>query len=215
MTDRALARVPVAIRGIAGAAGLLVVAYGAWGLRAPLASMASYTAALMALNQMAPPLLLLALPSGALGRCSVVLAYVFDPWAAGLMFVSVSIAISLPGVFDPALANAVYAAPLGALELLSGLLFWAQLIPATRSIGPDWLVACLAWFGAMPMTAVAIVWMLSPDVLYTPYLDVICRWNIPPLADQRWAGLVMFGAGLPLPLAGAWILLGLSSAGRP
>jgi putative membrane protein len=67
----------------------------------------------------------------------------------------------------------------------------------------------------MPMTAVAVIWMLSPNVLYTPYLDVICRWNIPPLADQRWAGLVMFGAGLPLPLAGAWILLGLSSAGRP
>jgi hypothetical protein len=40
-----------------------------------------------------------------------------------------SIAVSLPGVFDPNAANALYAAPLGALELLSDLLFWSQLMP--------------------------------------------------------------------------------------
>jgi putative membrane protein len=40
--------------------------------------------------------------------------------------------------------------------------------------------------------------MLSPDVLCTPYLDVICRWNIPPIVDQRSAGLLMFAAGVPV-----------------
>ena len=191
-----------------------MIVLASWALRAPLASMASYTAGLMALNQLAPPLLLAALPAGVLVTRTGLAAYVFDPWAASVVFVGVSIAISLPGVFDLAVANAVYAAPLGALELVSGLLFWAQLMPATRVIGPDWVVALLAWLGAMPMTAVAVVWMLSPNVLYTPYLDVICQWNIPPLADQQWAGLVMFLAGTPLPLFGAWVLLGLSDRAR-
>jgi hypothetical protein len=53
--------------------------------------------------------------------------------------------------------------------------------------------------------------MLSRDVLYTPYLDVICRWNIPPLVDQRWVGLVMFVAGVPVQLVGVWLLLGLGA----
>jgi cytochrome c oxidase assembly factor CtaG len=61
---------------------------------------------------------------------------------------------------------------------------------------------------------VAVVWMLSPDVLYTPYLDVICRWNIPPLVDQRWAGLVMFVAGVPVQLVGVWLLVGSSHRNR-
>jgi len=60
------------------------------------------------------------------------------------------------------------------------------------------------------MTVVAVIWMLLPDVLYTHYLDVICRWNIPPLLDQRWAGLVMFVAGVPVQLVGVWLLLGSS-----
>ena len=178
--------------------------------------MASYTAALMALNQIAPPLLLLALPRrirvGQRGRgeAAALLDLLLDPWAATTLFIGLSIAVSLPGVFDPSLANALYTAPLGALELLSGLLFWAQFMPATRRIGRGWLAGAVAWIAAMPMTVVALIWMLSPDVLYTPYLDVICRWNIPPLVDQRWAGLLMFVAGVPVQLVGVWLLLGPS-----
>jgi putative membrane protein len=175
--------------------------------------MSSYTAALMALNQIAPPLLLLALPGTirvglqSPGKGDALVSFLLDPWAATTLFIGLSIAISLPGVFDPSLANALYAAPLGLLELLSGLLFWAQFMPATRRIRPAWLAGAVAWIGAMPMTVVSVVWMLSPDVLYTPYLDVICRWNIPPLVDQRWAGLVMFVAGVPVQLVGMSLLL--------
>jgi len=201
------------LRVLAAVSGALVVALAALGLRDPLASMSSYTAALMALNQVAPPLLLLALPRrirvGQRGRGAVaaLLGLLLDPWAATMLFIGLSIAVSLPGVFDPSVANALYAAPLGVLELLSGLLFWAQFMPATRRIRPAWLAGAVAWIGAMPMTVVAVVWMLSPDVLYTPYLDVICRWNIPPLLDQRWAGWLMFVAGVPVQLVGVWLLL--------
>jgi cytochrome c oxidase assembly factor CtaG len=203
------------LRVLAAVSGTLVVALAALGLRDPLASMSSYTAALMALNQIAPPLLLLALPGTVrvglpgCGKAAALANLLLDPWAATTLFICLSIAVSLPGVFDPSVANALYAAPLGLLEL-SGLLFWAQFMPATRRIRPAWLAGAVAWIGAMPMTVVAVVWMLSPDVLFTPYLDVICRWNIPPLVDQRWAGLLMFVAGVPVQLVGVWLLLGSS-----
>jgi putative membrane protein len=178
--------------------------------------MSSYTAALMALNQIAPPLLLLALPRKlrvgrrSHGEAAALVDLLLDPWAATTLFIGLSIAVSLPGVFDPSVANALYAAPLGVLELLFGLLFWAQFMPATRRIEPAWLAGALAWVGATPMSVIALIWMLSPDVLYTPYLEVICRWNIPPLLDQRWAGLLMFVAGVPVQLVGVWLLLGPS-----
>ena len=198
----------------AGVIGILVVAISALGLRDPLASMSSYTAALMALNQIAPPLLLLSLPAtmraGRLsrGKAGALFNFLLDPWAATILFIGLSIATSLPGVFDRSVANALYATPLGVLELLCGLLFWAQFMPATRSIKAGWLAGSLAWIGAMPMTVVAVIWMLSPDVLYTPYLSVICRWNISPILDQRWAGLLMFVAGVPVQLVGGWVLIG-------
>ncbi len=204
------------LRILAAAFGVLVVVLATLGLHDPLASMSSYTAALMALNQIAPPLLLLALPRSIRkslqghGKGAALASLFLDPWAATMLFIGLSIAVSLPGVFDPSVVNALYTAPLGALELLSGLLFWAQFMPATRRIRSAWLRGAVAWIGAIPMTVVAVVWMLSPAVLYTPYLDVICRWNIPPLLDQRWAGFVMFVAGVPVQLVGVWLLLGSS-----
>jgi cytochrome c oxidase assembly factor CtaG len=115
--------------------------------------------------------------------------------------------VSLPGILDPTLANALYAGPLGVFELLAGIVFWGQLLPATRQLGRPWQAALLAWAGSIPMTVVALVWMLAANVLYTPYLNVICRWNVSPLLDQKWAGFVMFLAGMPLQLAAAWLLL--------
>jgi len=220
----ASARVPSSPAGVAHRlaviAALMVIGLAAFELRDPLASMASYTAALMALNQIAPPLLLLGLRSIPFERTRTsasngLIGVLLDPSVSTMFFVGLSIAVSLPGVFDPSLANALYAAPLGLLEFISGLLFWAQFMLATRSIRRSWLTGSLAWAGGIPMTVVALIWMLSPDVLYTPYLDVICRWDISPLVDQKWAGLVMFVAGMPLQLVGVWLLLGVGRLGRP
>jgi len=176
-------------------------------LRDPLSSMATYTAALMVLNQVAPPLLLAALPPRRLAGHERAIAILFDPWIATAVFVGLSTAVGFPGILDPTLANALYAAPLGLFMLIAGVLFWGQIFPATQSLRTPWQVALLAWGGSIPMTVVALVWMLSPDVIYTPYLDVICRWDIPPLADQKWAGFVMFVAGVPLQIAAAWRLV--------
>lgn len=97
------------------------------------------------------------------------------------------------------------------MELVVGLLFWLQFLPATRRIQRAWLAGTVAWIGAIPMAVVSVVWMLSPEVLYTPYLDIICRWDISPLSDQKWAGLAMFVAGVPIQLVGAWLLFSVAN----
>lgn len=194
--------------------GVGIVAVSAWGLHDPLASMATYAASLMALNQLAPPLLLLGIPtserrscrlSGAWSRSPA--AWLLDPWVAWTSFVALTIAVSLPGVFEPALSNALFSGPLGSLQLASGLAFWAQLLPGTQAITPDWKAGIYAWLGGTPMTVVGLIWMLSPAVLYAPYLNVICEWDVPPLLDQRWAGFIMVASGMPLQLRGFWLLL--------
>jgi len=204
-----------------GLAGCVLLVLAAAGLHDPLSSMTDYIAGLMALNQLSPPLLLLALPARVCDRLRGAPAprpapglrgWLFDPVVAASLFATVSVAISLPGLFEPALADALFSAPLGLVELACGLLLWAQLFWPLRTIGPDWAAGGLALAASVPMTAVAVVWMLSPVVVYAPYLDVICRWNIPPLADQKWAAFVMLLAGLPLQIAGSWRLVRLPVA---
>jgi len=190
-----------------GMLGVAVAAAASFVLRDPLSSMATYTAGLMVLNQAAPPLLLAALPPRRLAGYGRAIAIIFNPWIATALFVGLSIAVSLPEILDPTLANALYAAPLGLFMLVSGVLFWAQIFPATQSLRARWQIALLAWGGSIPMTVVGLVWMLSSDVIYTPYLDVICRWDVPPLADQKWAGFIMFVAGVPLQIVAAWLLV--------
>ena len=96
-------------------------------------------------------------------------------------------------------------APLGLLELASGFLLWRQLFLGSRSLDVDWKTGG----SSVLMTVMTVIWMLSPEILYTPYLDVLCRWNISLLQDQRWAGFVMLLAGAPLQLASLWLVLGL------
>lgn len=166
------------------------------GLRDPLASMASYTAALMALNQIVPPLLLLGMPSANRSLPGIA-CWLADLWVAFSVFVAVTIAVSLPGIFEPTVANALFSTPLGLLELAAGFVLWRQLFRDSRSIDADWKAGVFGTLAGIPMTVVAVVWMVSSTVLYTPYLDVLCRWNISPLQDQRWAGFVMLLAGGP------------------
>jgi putative membrane protein len=190
-----------------GAAGASLI-----GLHDPLASMTDYTAALMALNQIAPPLLLLAVPHSRQNPphpprvLGPVADWLLDPWVAGVVFTMVTVGISLPAIFEPALANALFAAPLGLLELCAGLLLWAQILPGTSRFDDDRSAGLFAIAMGAPMTVVAVVWMTSPHVLYSPYLNVLCLWNLTPLQDQRWSGFVMLILGVPMQLRGVWLL---------
>jgi putative membrane protein len=193
-------------------AGVAMTVVAARGLDDPLASMTDYTAALMVLGQVVSPLLLLGFPAEARagwhrGRHRIWANWLLDPWVAFAVFVLLTVGINLPGVFETALADALFSAPIGLLVLVGGLLVWAQLLDGSRAIGRRWVAGIWGWFAGLPMMVIAAVWVWSGHVLYTPYLDVLCLWNLSPLDDQHYAGLVMFAAGLPLQLRAAWLLI--------
>ena len=191
--------------------GGAVIGLAVLGLQNPLASMVGYTCALMALNQITPPLLLVVVPktwwTTMVSKFPEASEWVFDPWVGGTVFVLLAFGVSLPEIFEPALANALFSAPLSLLELLAGLLVWAQLVTGPRRIGEDWKAGLFAIAVGAPMNIVDAVWMMTPHVLYTPYLNVICLWNLTPLQDQQWSGFAMLAAAVPLQLAGTWRLL--------
>ncbi|MGC9163934.1 MAG: cytochrome c oxidase assembly protein [Thiomonas sp.] len=192
--------------------GCLLTLGSAWGLHNPLASMTGYTIALMSMGQIVSPLLLLGIPPQVRARWhrpphTMWSDWLLDPWVAAAVFVIVTLGVNLPGVFDTALANALFSGPIGLLLLISGLMFWAQLLAGSTRLHTRWIAGLFGWLGSLPMMVIAAVWVWSAQVLYTPYLDVLCVWNLSPLDDQHYAGLVMFAAGLPLQLRAAWLLI--------
>lgn len=206
-------RVSTALR-LAALSGALAATGGAlWELSSTLASMVSYTAALMALNQIAPPLFLLA--AGAMARRAPASSWLYDPLVALTVFGGLSILVSMPQILSRGLANALFSLPIGGLELLSGLLLWAQVMPWTRPIRSDLWLAGYLTLANLPMMVVAVIWMTAGNVLYAPYLNLICLWNLPPLDDQHYAGFVMLAAGFPLQVLALWYLVeGLHAAHR-
>jgi putative membrane protein len=199
-------------RAVAFALGCGGTLLAARGLNNPLASMTGYSAALMVLGQVVPPFLLLGFPPDVRddwhhGRHRAWAAWLLDPWVAFAVFVLLTLGINLPGVFDTALADALFSAPIGLLVLLSGLLVWAQVFEGSSAIEHRWVAGLWGWLAGLPMMVIAAVWVWSGHVLYTPYLNVLCLWNLSPLDDQHYAGLVMFVAGLPLQLRAAWLLI--------
>lgn len=194
------------------ALGCALVAGSGAGLSNPLASMTTYTLALMLLGQVIAPFLLLGLPPQTWahwrqGRARLVVDWLLDPWVAFVVFGLLTVGVNLPGILNTALANALYTAPIGLLSLVAGLLIWAQLLPASTSLRHAWAAGLYGWAASLPMMVIGLLWLWSSQVIYTPYLNVLCVWNLSPLADQHYAGLVMLAAGLPMQLRSAWLLI--------
>ena len=192
--------------------GCLLTLASAWGLHNPLASMTSYTIALMSMGQIVSPLLLVGIPPTVRARWhapphTAWSLWLLDAWVACAVFIILTLGVNLPGVFNTALANSLFSGPIGLLLLISGLMFWAQMLAGSTSLSQRWIAGLYGWLGSLPMMIIAAVWVWSAQVLYTPYLDVLCLWNLSPLDDQHYAGLVMFAAGLPLQLRAAWLLI--------
>ena len=199
-------------RALVFALGCAATLAAAWGLNNPLASMTGYTVALMTMGQIVSPLLLIGYPPDARAawhtqRHQWWSAWLLDPWVAAAVFVLLTLGVNLPGVFNSALANALYSGPIGLLLLAGGWMFWAQLMTGSTGLSARWVAGIYGWLGSLPMMIIAAVWVWSGQVLYTPYLNVLCLWNLSPLDDQHYAGLVMFVAGLPLQLRAAWLLI--------
>ncbi|GGK30555.1 membrane protein [Deinococcus malanensis] len=226
-TDEGRARWPVWRAALFGS-GIVLLLLTTQSLAATLtqSSMALYMGRLMILAEIVPPLLVLGIPRGVqlsprrgLGR---VLNVLLDPWLALAVWSAVIIYWNVPAGFNASVVTNTAAALLPALYLLSSLLVWAVILrplPAVQAA----TIGSRGWFGllaALPMMAVAAVWLYSPRVLYTPYVNALCLWNLTPLQNQQWSGWIMMMAGLPsLALAliqlMAWLIQLSEGQGMP
>ena len=169
-----------------------------------LNSMALYMGRLMLLAELAPPLLMLGLPRDVIrlsGRSAGgrALSFLLDPFVVFALWTTIIVFWNIPAGFNASLVSATAGSLLPVLYLLGGVLVWAVTLNALPGVRPL-PVGARGWFGflnGLPMMAVAAVWLYSPTVLYSPYVNVPCLWNLTPLQNQQISGWVMMLAGLP------------------
>ncbi|WP_216319600.1 cytochrome c oxidase assembly protein [Deinococcus aestuarii] len=182
---------------------LLILATQSAATNLTLNSMALYMGRLMVLAEVVPPLLILGLPRGVqidprrpLGR---MLGVLLDPWVALAVWSAVIIFWNIPAGFNASVVTNTAGALLPSLYLLSSLLVWGVVLRPLPSVQPAG-IGSRGWFGllaALPMMAVAAVWLYSRQVLYTPYVGALCLWNLTPLENQQISGWIMMVAGVP------------------
>ncbi|GGL68849.1 membrane protein [Deinococcus aerolatus] len=175
-------------------------------------SMALYMGRLMLLAEIVPPLLVLGIPRGvkirARGAAARTLGVLLDPWVALAVWSAVIIFWNVPAGFNASVVTNTAAALLPALYLLSSLMVWSVILRPLPGVQPA-SMGSRGGFGllaAIPMMAVASVWLYAPNVLYTPYVNALCLWNLSPLQNQQLSGWIMMLAGIPA-LALAFIQL--------
>lgn len=167
-----------------------------------LNSMALYMGRLMLLAELAPPLLVLGLPPGLVrvrGSLGGFLRTLLDPWVVFALWTTIIVFWNIPVGFNASLVSATTATLLPVLYLVGGVLVWMVTLNSAPRLREQ-PVGTRGWFGlvnGLPMMAVAVVWIASPTVLYSPYVGVPCLWNLTPLQNQQISGYVMMIAGLP------------------
>lgn len=166
-------------------------------------SMALYMGRLMILAEFVPPLVVLGIPRGVQfnprGAVARTLGILLDPWVALAVWSAVIIFWNVPAGFNASVVTNTAAALLPALYLLSSLLVWSVILRPLPNVQPAGM-GSRGGFGllaALPMMAVASVWLYAPNVLYTPYVNALCLWNLSPLQNQQLSGWIMMLAGLP------------------
>jgi putative copper resistance protein D len=89
------------------------------------------------------------------------------------------------------------------LYLTAGLLFWWPVVGADPSRWRLGSMGRMVYLGSqMPVnTAVGLVILFAPRVLYAHYATLNRSWGPDPLTDQQVAGIVMWGAGDVILLA--------------
>ena len=121
-----------------------------------------------------------------------------------LVFSLVMWATHFSPLFNAALENELLHGLEHLAYLAAGLLFWWPVIGADPSrwrLGPVGRMAFLA--AQMPVnTAVGLVILFAPTVLYAHYATLDRPWGPDPMTDQQVAGILMWGAGDVILLIG-------------
>lgn len=131
------------------------------------------------------------------------------PVVTWVVFAGVMWASHFSPLFDAALESEPAHLLEHALFLGSALLFWWPVIGADPS---PWRLAHPAriayLFLGMPQSSfLGLAIFSAPDVLYPHYLTLVRGWGMSPLADQQWAGGLMWVGGDLVFLAGLILAL--------
>lgn len=187
-------------------------------------SMALYMTRLMVLAEIVPPLLIVALPKGIQlsmktlwGR---VLNLVLDPWVSLVLWSAIIIFWNIPAGFNASIVSNTANQLLPMLYLVSSAMVWSVVLRPLPTVQPV-TIGSRGWFGllaSLPMMMVAAVWLYSKTVLYTPYVNALCLWNLTPLDNQQISGIIMMVAGLPAMILAvvqilAWLIKLADEAG--
>jgi putative membrane protein len=199
-------------RGIAAAAGLLVLAGALNGPLHDLSDRYLFSAHMvqhLLLTLVAPPLLLLGLAPGMLRPLlrapgvTPVLARLTRPAVAFVLYNAALVLWHVPGPYNAALEHH----GLHIVEHLTlvgtAVLAWCPILsPEPALPRPSYPAQMLYLFLlGVPMTAVAAFVTLADDPLYPFYAAAPRRFDLSPLEDQRLGGVIMWVPATIAPLA--------------
>jgi cytochrome c oxidase assembly factor CtaG len=117
-------------------------------------------------------------------------SYVFC-WLAGTAAV---IAWHFPRAFDLGMQSASWNALECASFLAAGILFWMPVIRPWPSIGrsPQWPIPLYLFLATLPCDALSAFLTFCGRVVYPHYVHMRPAFDISPLADQEFAGALMW-----------------------
>jgi cytochrome c oxidase assembly factor CtaG len=103
----------------------------------------------------------------------------------------------IPSAFDLALDSETWHEVEHACFLCTSLMFWWPVIQPFPSepVWPRWTIPLYLFFGMMPGGALGAFLCFSDRVLYPAYATAPNIFDIPPLSDQVFAGVLMWVFG--------------------
>ena len=158
------------------------------------------------LMMVAPPLCILGLVgmrwpvSGPPGMWRRAWDFVVNPWSATVIFSAVLLVWHIPALYDATLTTE----PIHVVEHLSfiavGIVFWWPIVDPMRGedrerwVGTFAKIAMLVGSG-IPPTVLGLIFTVASHAFYDFYARAPRLWGLSAVADQQFAGVVMFGAG--------------------
>lgn len=116
----------------------------------------------------------------------------------------------IPVLYQGALLNVSLHLVMYAMLLVVSLLFWHSVLETYRTPGgASGLAAMLLFFTFLHTAVLGLLLALSPQVWYPLMAARGAAWGLPPLDDQRLAGLIMW-----IPMGGVYFAAALAVLAR-
>ncbi|HXX38663.1 MAG TPA: cytochrome c oxidase assembly protein [bacterium] len=155
----------------------------------------------MLLMIVVPPLIVLGMPTGALGwvyrrrGLRRLHRFVWSPGVATILYNGVFLLWHVPAMYDATLWSVWIHTIEHASFVAVGLVFWGVVaFPGARRPALGWRFVMLMASNVVDFL-VGLTFAFSNRPFYLPYTHVPRLWGFTPLADQRLGGLVMWVGG--------------------